>query len=299
MEKKRHGASDTLPMPQAPPRVKGAVSLAIAKTPPNSPNAEQAVLAAILRREGQVDEAAGLAVDDFYTSAHRAIFQAMLELHHDGRAVDLVSIADALGRQGQLEDLGGRTWIAELAAGGSGNLGEAVRIVREHSARRQVIQAGLDLMEAGHNLALPLEGVSRFLPVLEGAARGQAEGKGEANPFQTPVDYMRPPDAMRWLIRGYLEAQSLAVIFGDSQTMKSFAAIDLALSVDTGTPWHGHATPNPGPAFIIAGEGGYGLPARIRAWCLAHGVDPLHGHGLALCRTPRDLPRFEPCDGHP
>ena len=68
-----------------------------------------------------------------------------------------------------------------------------------------------------------------------------------------------------WLVRNYVEADSLALMFGDPGCGKSFAAIDLACCIATGTPWHGHRT-TPGAVFYIAGEGQNGLDRRFAAW---------------------------------
>lgn len=46
----------------------------------------------------------------------------------------------------------------------------------------------------------------------------------------------RPP---RFLIRDYLEAESLAVLFGDPGCGKSFLAVDVACCVSTGAHFHG------------------------------------------------------------
>jgi hypothetical protein len=75
-----------------------------------------------------------------------------------------------------------------------------------------------------------------------------------------------------WLIRDYLEADVLAVLFGASGSMKSFVALDMSFCVATGLPWHGAPVPRPGPVFYIAGEGFRGLAKRLRALVVAHGV---------------------------
>lgn len=70
---------------------------------------------------------------------------------------------------------------------------------------------------------------------------------------------------IQWLVRGYLEADTLALMFGDPGCGKSFAAIDLACCIATGTPWHGNKV-SPGAVFYIAGEGQNGLLRRFAAW---------------------------------
>ncbi|CAJ0808570.1 hypothetical protein LMG19087_00253 [Ralstonia wenshanensis] len=106
----------------------------------------------------------------------------------------------------------------------------------------------------------------------------------------TPVVSMadRPPDASRfefvsvgslvacvkqieWLVEGYVESDSLALIYGEPAHGKSFIAIDIACSVATGTEWHGHMAKH-GAVFYIAGEGHNGLARRFLAWGEARGV---------------------------
>lgn len=84
----------------------------------------------------------------------------------------------------------------------------------------------------------------------------------------------REPD---WLVDDLIEAASLALIFGDPGSGKSFVAIDLAACVATGTPFHGRAVAK-GGVFYIAGEGHSGLRRRFTAW--------EQGAGLSLNEAP-------------
>jgi len=79
---------------------------------------------------------------------------------------------------------------------------------------------------------------------------------------------IRPPD---WLLRGMLERDSFALVFGDPGCGKSFLAIDWACRIATGTPWRGHAVQG-GPVIYVAGEGQQGFGRRIRAWSEHNGV---------------------------
>ncbi len=74
-----------------------------------------------------------------------------------------------------------------------------------------------------------------------------------------------------WLIKSYLDKGSLAMIFGKSGTLKSFAAIDIGLSVSTGNDWHGNPV-GQGAVFYICGEGMKGIPPRLKAWEIHHGI---------------------------
>lgn len=90
---------------------------------------------------------------------------------------------------------------------------------------------------------------------------------------------LRPPD---WLIRGILERDSLALIFGDSGCGKSFTAIDWACRIATGTPWRNHAI-KVAPVIYVAGEGHQGFARRTKAWEIHNGVSLA---GRPFYRTP-------------
>ncbi len=78
---------------------------------------------------------------------------------------------------------------------------------------------------------------------------------------------------INWLIKGFLEMDSLSLMFGEPACGKSFSAIDLACCVATGKEWHGKPVKRQGPVFYIAGEGFNGLSRRLMAWQVAHGYN--------------------------
>jgi hypothetical protein len=72
-----------------------------------------------------------------------------------------------------------------------------------------------------------------------------------------------------WLIDGLVEREAFTVLYGATETAKSFLALDWTLSVASGLPWQGRAVKR-GPVVYIVGEGGRGFTRRIKAWMLAH-----------------------------
>lgn len=93
----------------------------------------------------------------------------------------------------------------------------------------------------------------------------------------TAVGLLRPAQlharirALRWLVKKMIPADSVGLLFGGSDTFKSFIALDLALHVAHGLPWLGKKTAQ-GPVVVIAAEGGSGIWRRIQAWHLEHGL---------------------------
>ena len=76
------------------------------------------------------------------------------------------------------------------------------------------------------------------------------------------LNALPPPE---YLIDGVIPRHSYGIISGRDQSFKSFAALDMALALATGRPWHGHIVQG-GRVLYIAGEGAYGLAGRVRAW---------------------------------
>lgn len=96
------------------------------------------------------------------------------------------------------------------------------------------------------------------------------------------------PKPPAWLIRRFLERDSLAQVFGEPGVGKSFLAVEWAVCVATGTSFVGHKV-MPGPVLFIAGEGGNGLGRRFQACAGAKDIDlagaPLYVSTMASAMT--------------
>jgi len=75
-----------------------------------------------------------------------------------------------------------------------------------------------------------------------------------------------------WVIDGLVETETLGLLFGEPGCGKSFLAVDMALCVATGVPFHKRSVKQ-GAVFYIAGEGFNGLTRRFRAWAKHKNVD--------------------------
>ncbi len=89
-------------------------------------------------------------------------------------------------------------------------------------------------------------------------------------------DLMREPRPHDWLISGFLENDTLALLFGDPAVGKSLLALDWAVSIAAGKDWRGNRVKQ-GLAFYIAGEGHHGLSRRLKAWEIVTGMKSLRG----------------------
>lgn len=66
------------------------------------------------------------------------------------------------------------------------------------------------------------------------------------------------------LIKGVLLSHSMTVLYGPSNSGKTFLGLDLSAHIATGEPWDGHKTTK-GLVVYVAAEGGRGILKRVRA----------------------------------
>ena len=126
--------------------------LAGLKVPPHSIEAEQSVLGGLMLDNERWDDVAERVVaDDFYTRPHRHIFTEMARLQESGSPIDLITLAESLERQGQLDSVGGFAYLAELSKNtpSAANISAYADIVRERAVVREMISVANEIAEAG------------------------------------------------------------------------------------------------------------------------------------------------------
>lgn len=150
---------------------------------PANLQAERMVLGAIQldgSRFAVVDGVVGAA--DFAADKHRKIYRRMADLHQRGIPIDRVTLAEELMRFGELESVGGMSYLVTLDDGLPEllNLETYAGIVAEKSARRRAILAGQTLMAR----AAGNEDLDRIMEDVRTVLRG-VEPQG-ADEFATP-----------------------------------------------------------------------------------------------------------------
>lgn len=94
----------------------------------------------------------------------------------------------------------------------------------------------------------------------------------------------------RPLIRGLLDQGAMSVLYGESNSGKTFVALDMAFHVAAGLAWN-DARVTQAPVVYVAAEGGLGFAKRITALRQRYGSPPA-GHFHAL-RSPVNLLRAD------
>jgi replicative DNA helicase len=125
-----------------------------ARVPPQNAEAEEYVLGAMLLAPGAIGVVSEICrAEDFYRQSHGNIYRAALALYGRGEPVDAITLVDELDKRSELEDVGGRSRIHELAAlvPASANAGHYARIVHEMAILRGLIVAGQEIAVLGYD----------------------------------------------------------------------------------------------------------------------------------------------------
>jgi replicative DNA helicase len=119
------------------------------KLMPQSIEAEEAVLGAVLANYkvlGRVIEF--LKPESFYKPAHKIIYEAMLEFYKKNEPIDIVTISEYLRDNDNLEAVGGRAYINDLALNvvTTANVEFYAKIIQEKEIKRALINAGTEIV---------------------------------------------------------------------------------------------------------------------------------------------------------
>lgn len=125
----------------------------LGKVPPHSTDAELSVIGGVLLHNSTLDVVSDIVrPQDFYSEAHELIFQAILDLHLANRPVDLIHLGEILKDRGELEAVGGLSYLASILDNvpTAANIEAHSRIVAEKAAVRACLGAALDILQKGY-----------------------------------------------------------------------------------------------------------------------------------------------------
>jgi replicative DNA helicase len=127
---------------------------------PQSRDAERSVLGSMLRDNGVIGDVLQIVREEnFYQDAHQKIFKAVVTLYDRGHPVDLVTLAELLREQQQIEDVGGYAYLGELwdAAPTAANAEYYARIVRDKAIVRYLIHASTEILRDSYDQIMPAD----------------------------------------------------------------------------------------------------------------------------------------------
>ncbi|MCP4685864.1 MAG: replicative DNA helicase, partial [bacterium] len=109
--------------------------------PPQSIDAERAVLGAVLKNSEAINRVIEIIQDrrDFYTPKHQLIFKSVVDLYDRAEPVDITTVGDDLQKNGLLDKIGGSVYLVELVeqVASTANVAAYANIVLERGVLRR------------------------------------------------------------------------------------------------------------------------------------------------------------------
>ncbi len=124
------------------------------KVPPNSMQAEQAVLGSLMLDNQTWDSVADKIVEgDFYRRNHQLIFRVIDQLAEQQIPFDIVTLSDSLKSMGELDNVGGLPYLIMLVEDTptAANVVAYATIVKDRSVLRQLIHVGTEISNSAFN----------------------------------------------------------------------------------------------------------------------------------------------------
>ena len=121
------------------------------RVPPNHAESEQSVLGGLLQDNAAIDRI-DLNETDFYAADHRLIWKAVTGLIDAGKPADVITVAESLERTGELERVGGLSYIVALSSEtpSVANIRSYARTVKDRSMLRRLAEAGTRITEMAY-----------------------------------------------------------------------------------------------------------------------------------------------------
>jgi replicative DNA helicase len=149
--------------------------MAYNKVPPNSLEAEMAVLGAMLIEKEVIESVTEtLLPKNFYSGVHSQIYEAILDLRARNLPVDVVTLSEELKKTGRLEELGGQKYLADLMekVSTAAHTQAYAQIVKEKSVLRDLIRVSTAVVEKSFEGS---EEVDRILDFAQEQVLGVAQ----------------------------------------------------------------------------------------------------------------------------
>lgn len=125
------------------------------RIPPQSIEAEQAVIASAIISPAAADRASDIVTEaDFYRPAHRLLWRIVEDLRRASRPADLVAICELLTERQQYDVIGGMPYLTQLteAVPTAANVEYYARTVADRATRRRLIAAGEKIAAIAHEV---------------------------------------------------------------------------------------------------------------------------------------------------
>lgn len=152
---------------------------------PHSVEAEQAVIGSMLMDNEAVAAASDMLIkEDFYTGQYGILFEAIAQLHAEGKPADLIQVQEKVKQNGAPPEISGMEFLRDILTSvpTSANIRHYAKIVKDKATMRRLIKAAQDIEESCYGGRDELEDVL-FNAEKNVNAITQTGGSGDFQPI--------------------------------------------------------------------------------------------------------------------
>lgn len=163
----------------------------IGKIPPQAIDIEEALLGAIMLDANILDEIIQIANNSnmFYKDSNRTIYESILRLFNQGKAIDILTVTQDVRNAGKLDQVGGVFYITTLTnrIASTAHAEEHAYIIKEKYIKREFIRIANDIIRKSFDEMEDLKDVVNFTErelynLMENSTKNEAERLNEIVP---------------------------------------------------------------------------------------------------------------------
>jgi len=188
----------------------------------------------------------------FHDARHRPIYAAMLALRDRGQYVTIVTVAEGLKGQGNVEQAGGNAYLAGLLDEGAlaYTVDGYVRIIVDKAFYREMIMSALHIADQAKEGSLPpsellMATQRRFDDIGEAFQQTQGSSLKLIRPSELPSD------PVEFIIDSILPKGMSVLLSGKDKLGKTLLALEMIRSVLKGRPLLDHFESVRGPVIAL------------------------------------------------
>jgi len=135
------------------------------KMPPQAVELEEAVLGAIMIEKDAIIEVIDiLKPESFYKDEHQKIYQAIINLFANDKAVDVLTVPEEIKKLGQLDEVGGIAYITQLTSrvASAAHIEFHARIVQQKYIQRELIRVATEIQNQAFDDATDVDDLLDF-----------------------------------------------------------------------------------------------------------------------------------------
>src|SRR4030043_518265 len=141
------------------------IDLELGKIPPQAIELEEAVLGAIMLEKNAIVEVMDILIpESFYKEEHQKIFQAIIDLSSNNKAIDILTVTEELKKNKVLEEVGGPLYITQLTSrvASAAHLEFHARIVAQKHIQRELIRVSSEIQNKAFDDSIDVKDLLDF-----------------------------------------------------------------------------------------------------------------------------------------